>query len=340
MNHNANTALTFPQFSYLPPELRDSIWMWAAEERVAEFKRFVPNYIRFWHFMHRPPYVSYLMHSLPRVVIKKLRDLFWPLFLVNKKSHEIASQYVVPFRHWGAIPKLAINFLDRLLLGSYTIAHMILFSSKSDGDLRALAGVPSSLSFPPDLVDISHRRQLDDLSRVMHLAVPAKLFNGASYNMACQEMLLRFRSLRTLYMDLTGILDDDPTPGLQWTSPDDTMESRNFIEMSYIENGQLRLKWEDKVAFDQEYTRRFDQLVIELYGNRLHTLCAVRRNTALNEGLACAWEGQQRWKREFMDYFSSRVKRFMRKGVLCVLVCHCKIPGYILYRPTTIFPAV
>ncbi|OTA70324.1 hypothetical protein K449DRAFT_427850 [Hypoxylon sp. EC38] len=339
MSRNTNTALTFPQFSSLPPELRESIWVWAAEERGTDFKRFVPDYIRFWHFMHNAPCLKYLMHSLPRIVIDKIRALFWPLFLTNKESYKTASQYIVPFQHWGAMPRLAVNFLDRFILGSYTIAQMVLFSSNSDKNLRELAGVAISPSFPSTSVDVTHQLLLDDISRAMHVAVPAKLFTRASYNIACQEILLRCRSLRTVYMDVTGILNDDPTPCLQWTEPEDTMTSRNFIELSYIENGQFRLKWEDKSTFDRVYTRKFDQLVTELYGTRVHTLCVMRRGMVLDEGRTSAWEGQERWKRDFMDYFSERVGWFLKKGIVCVLVCDCKIPGYMLYRPSTILPA-
>ncbi|KAI1418740.1 hypothetical protein F5Y13DRAFT_5843 [Hypoxylon sp. FL1857] len=334
MDANTNPAPTALQFNCLPTELRDIIWMWAAEERVATFKQLIPGYLRYWHLKHRPPYVKCLMHSLSPSVVRTVRDLFWPLFQVNRESYDIVKNYVITIRQRGTVgPKLVLNFFDKFILSRYTLTQMAVLSNKSDDELRALAGI-TTVAFPPTL-ETCHRQQLDDLTRAMNLSVPAPLFDNTSSNIACQKLLLRCRSLRTMYLDITGITMNPPRAALQWTEAD-TLKSKNYLELGDFQNGQFRLKCEDRKSFDEAYAKRFDELILEVYADRLHNLCATERRRILVQGSRTVWEEQELWKQDFKTEFLDAIEPFLKKGIECVLVCDCRVPESIGFLPNTI----
>ncbi|KAI1107051.1 hypothetical protein F4804DRAFT_239615 [Jackrogersella minutella] len=318
-----DTTHIFSRFKYLPNELSDEIWEYAARQREDAFRRCVPQYRRLWRIRERPPYLTFMAPSLSNEVVKLIRELFWPLLRVCRASHEIAKRYVSILHQRRTAPKLVLNFIDGFLISHNTLYEMVFHSAKSNDDWRARMGVLRRLRFPGQL-EVNYNQQFNEILRATFISAPASTFEKFSWNLAYQGYLGNFRSLKTLYFDL----DSNYMTFVSHTKIYTGFQAICYFEVTQIVDGQIRWKYEDEKSF-------WDALK-EKYHNLLQETCRYGK-TKLEKTLERTLAYQESWKENRRIYdFSDFAKPFIKRGVNCALVCNCREQGEVTSGQNTV----
>ncbi|KAI1380801.1 hypothetical protein F4677DRAFT_404664 [Hypoxylon crocopeplum] len=306
----AVAAFSFDQF---PPEVRDVIWKFAAEQATDEFRRRHDGYHRYWHMNHRAPYVYFNVDNLEPEVVRTTRSLFWPLLQASKESRQVARAYVFMVQERRMAPKLVINFADRFIMDTSLLQRLVTSSKLSDKDLRMRAGLTTtSLRFPLPLEE-PYQRQLDDLCTATNILVSAAIFTSLPSCQACQLLLLRFQHLRVIYIDVTGWnMSDSVSPV---TIPKFFSTRKCQVELSETLEGEFRLKWEDEQAFNEGFEASFDKVTRAWPRGA----CRAATREGMKLGLAYAWKDRERWRQNYMDDFLRYRERFAKKGIDCII---------------------
>ncbi|KAI1467945.1 uncharacterized protein F4812DRAFT_471271 [Daldinia caldariorum] len=313
---------------YFPLELRQHVWETVADNAVDEFYCRHPEYQCIWTISHKPPYLKYRSYTMRRqlqnenedenvsftfkendpdpLVFQDLREIFWPLFRINKESHAVATQYLSKFHMRKARPQLVINFGDLLYLGLYSLDKIIRFSRRSDEELKSQVAGGPGMVFPKVIQD-NYERQLEEVCSVMNVTLTGALFVSFPANLARQNMLLRFRNLRRIYVDV-----EDPHHNYYFGGVADVRVAR-FLEMSEIRGGKCAMKYADYDTFEQAYVK--ECLAFGGGGNS-----RVRRPAERAER---SWRSMKAWEKIALDGFLAVVDKFTRKGIECVVVCRC-----------------
>ncbi|KAI1808041.1 hypothetical protein F4811DRAFT_571975 [Daldinia bambusicola] len=316
-----------------PSELRQKVWEMVAENAVVEFRSRHPEYQCTWTISHKPPYLKYdsdIMRPLVQterptpyftgneeeeeeeaidpdsLIARDLREIFWPLFLINKESHATATQYLSKFHMRKEQPKLVINFADRLCLGLYSLDKIIRFSRRSTEELKAQAVGRPGMVFPKIIQD-NYERQLEDICSVMHVTVTGAVFIPYWGNLARQTMLLRFRNLRTVYVDV-----EDSHRSYYYGGGADDARAYAFLEASEFRAGKFAMKYADLEAFKHAYAKEY-----------LRASGGDGRGCEPCKAAERSWELMKAWEKVALDGLLAVVDKFLRSGIECVVVCRC-----------------
>ncbi|KAI0851333.1 hypothetical protein F5Y00DRAFT_19809 [Daldinia vernicosa] len=306
-------AVSFPLQDF-PFELREMVWIMAAEQAADAFRHKYPDFNRFWFTRHKPPYISFAAHTMDNrgdphpSVLRDLRDFFWPLFLTNKHSYAIVSRYISKFHERKMAPQLALNFVDIFPLGLFSLDNVIRFSKRSTPALRSQIASGPSVQYPP-MLQAAYEGQLEEVTSVMNVSIPASTFARFECNRARLSMLLRFRNLKKLYIKVDGL-----HLGTWPFNYESNYDSRvcAFIELSEFRGGKFRMKYDDLGSFLRAYRDRCSRFGADP-GRYEFGLQAME-----------AWRDVLAWEQKVSDSFLEALDVFINKGVECVVVYPCK----------------
>ncbi|KAI0108295.1 hypothetical protein F4814DRAFT_427474 [Daldinia grandis] len=250
-------AVSF-RFQDLPPEIRDMVWIIAAEWAADAFRQRYPDFNRFWYSQHKPPYILFTAHTMDDVgdpdpsVLRGLRDLFRTLFLTNKESCKIVGRYISKFHERKKAPQLALNFVDIFPMGTLSLDNIIRFSKRSSPALQSQIPAGHSIPFPP-MLQTAYEAQLEEVTAVMNPSVLGSIFTRSEANRARQLMLLRFINLRRLYIDVEGLHHGVSKLCLE---PYHKSRVTLFVELSEYRAGQFRMKHGSFGSFSKAFRDR------------------------------------------------------------------------------------
>ncbi|KAK6950952.1 hypothetical protein Daesc_007480 [Daldinia eschscholtzii] len=293
-----------------PPEIRNKIWLTVAEIAANEFRRRHPEYNRFWVPYHKPPYVKYVSYTmegrgdLGPSILRDLRELFWPLFRVNKDCYAAVTRYISKFHERKKAPQLVLNFLDILRPGVSSLDTVIKFSRRSTNTLKSqVAGWPGVTW--PTIIQNNHLNQLEEITSTMNLTVAGSIFAPSIANKTRHGMLLRFNNLKKLYIDAEG----HHQPARHHCEQTFVCV---FLEVSEFRDGKLRMKFDDFESFRVVYQQKYDLSI--------GTTTSYRDPEAAQK----AWRRVKQWEESSLGHLLAVVDSFTRKGTECIVVCRCR----------------
>ncbi|KAI1650314.1 uncharacterized protein F4817DRAFT_329007 [Daldinia loculata] len=243
-------AVSFP-LQDLPPEIRELVWIMAAEQAADAFRHKYPDFNRFWSAQHRPPYIYFTADTIDNrgdsypSIVRDLRGFFWPLFLTNTESHAIVSRYISMFHQRRKAPQLTLNFVDIFTLGQALLDYIIQFSRRSTEALRSKATIEFTGRYPA-VLQAAFEDQLEEIASVMNVSIRASMFAKPETNQARLLMLLQFINLKRVYIDVWGLRHCDYENLYRG-------QVGVFVELSKFRNGKFRMKYNDFDSFFQAY---------------------------------------------------------------------------------------
>ncbi|KAF3058316.1 hypothetical protein GL218_05644 [Daldinia childiae] len=252
-------AVSFPLQEF-PAEIREMVWIMAAEQAADAFRHKYPDFNRFWYTQHRPPYLFFTAHTIDNIgdpdpdpsIVRDLRDFFWPLFLVNTESHAIVSRYIILLHQRKKAPRLALNFVDVFPLRGDLLDSVIQFSSRSSDALRSKAGMGFCVRYP-SVLQTAYEDQLEEVTLAMNVSIRAQIFKQSEADQARLSMLLRFRNLKRVYIDVSDLYRGE----LGYIKG---REVGILVELSEFRNGKFKMKYKDFDSFSQAYKERCNSL--------------------------------------------------------------------------------
>ncbi|KAL7623304.1 hypothetical protein AAE478_006985 [Parahypoxylon ruwenzoriense] len=181
----------------LPIEIQDLVWKCAADNAADEFKHLHSDFGRLIFVRLDSSLSSFYMKPIPHDVLHTVRELFWPLFLASKASHEVVSRYFSILRDPQMECRLILNFADEFEVRDNALTKIVRLRKHSDSNSMAQAG-PAAPPFPPPGRQAHFNKQPDYLPSTVTVIIPARHLMKMPYNPASPDLLPRLRKLRTI----------------------------------------------------------------------------------------------------------------------------------------------